>query len=417
MIDLYADGLTTIVNKLTGLGTEYDSNATSQLIDTGKLSRCTLEKTFQFWQCRKVCEYKPKMMTRAWGIVESEQELPKRAGRQLKKNMNKLKTMYRSGQITANQFGGAIYVRLIDDGRKLNEPVDEATIKSVEYSPLFEYDQVYPELRSYQIDVYDPEYYCFTYAWGQNELSNQLIHKDRILRFRGAYLSPRQMKENCGWEESLITAFLQPLMQYLNANGYVSESVRSFEVLDLAINQFWEKIRDGKEEEIFTRLELVQKMLSSMRGLARDKEEDAQFLSRQYRGVAEIMEQLRTEMIAASGLTRPQFYQEHPSGLAATGESERQAEANDLLAEQDMKWGEQIEKDLRYNAIALNLNPESVYWEWQSLFTPTPIEKADIALKTAQTDKLNIVDSKIYTEEEARESHYRNKFNQEITLS
>ena len=62
---------------------------------------------------------------------------------------------------------------------------------------------------------------------------------------------------------------------------------------------------------------------SIYRGYAIDAEkEELSFVGRQFGGVAEILEKLRIDVIAASGIPHTLLFGQSPSGLGATGRSE-----------------------------------------------------------------------------------------------
>ena len=169
-------------------------------------------------------------------------------------------------------------------------------------------------------------------------------------------------------------------------------------------------------------MQLNQKTLSALRFFALDrKTEEVNIIGRQFRAVSDILDRLKDEMIGASGLTKPQFYQEHPAGLAATGESERLAEANSILALCEQKWGENILEDielyfLSQDSVTKGKLPNDYSWEWKSIYSLTPTEEAGIREATSRSDDANIRNG-IYTNQEARDSHYGpSTFDMNITL-
>lgn len=417
------DGLSNVVNSLTGLGVQgFDSIENTQIQYMGYQNRNFLDNAFEsMWQCRKVCSYLPSMMRMAWGTVT----LGSGDHRVIEKTNNhlaRLRSHYQNGQILANLYGGATIIRLINDGADPGEPINRDSIEYVRYSRIFDRWEVQPDPIEIQSNPYDPEYYVFYSNYGMgNQLFSQRIHKSRVLRFRGAFLSPWRQRNNQGWEASQLMSFLTPLLRYLNAMGYVGEAMRDFEFLVFCISGLFNKIQtDEGEAEVLKRLRLNDSMRSVMRSQAIDKStEDIKMMSRQFSGVDDILEKLKDEMIGASGLTKPQFYQEHPSGLAATGESERLAEANSIKALCEEKWDDLIKQDAELFLLSkegLGKLPSDWGFSWNSLYAQTPLEESDIRYKTAQTDVLNI-QMGIYSSQEARASHHGgSKFDTNISL-
>lgn len=415
------DTFTNLVNNITGLGTGIDSiNSTDVAYSSLYWNRQTYDKYYKrLWQARKICDYLPSMMQKSWckiALGDGNQKIIASANKEL----DKLKKTYYRGQILANLYGGAVALRLANDDAPLNEPIDINNLKSIKYSQVFDRWSVLPDPISIQSNPHDPEYYNFYSSFGtgdaefdkKSKLYSYKLHKSRILRFRGAYLSPYEMMYNQGWEDSVLTPFLDPLLRYLSAIGYAGEGVRTFEIIAHSIDNLFAKTStaDG-EAQIKKRLKLNQQTLSALRFFALDRQsEEVNIISRRFQGVGDIIDRLKDEMIGASGLTKPQFYQEHPSGLAATGESERLAEANSIIALCEDKWSEQIYEDVElyfcsHDSITKGVLPDDYTIQWNSLFTQSPQEKANIKYQVAQTDNLNISNN-IYTNVEARNSHY-----------
>lgn len=418
------DTLSNIVNELTGLGTEYDSLNTLNIrqgynpllrdrVYLGSLYRNS-------WACKKVVEYKPIMMSRAWGEVHCD-KTPQLADT-LKPHLDNLKKIYRQGQIVANLYGGASVIRVVDDGQPMSEPINWDRVKKIKYSRIFDKWELHPYFPDNEWDFYEPTLYEFIGGTsGNNFTTVEHIHKDRVLRFRGKFLPPESYQENEHWEASILEDFIEPYFRFTSGIGYVGDALRNFEVMIFLVEGLFEAIAEGDatgSQDYKNRMKILQQQVSSMRGVTLDKAtEDIKFIERKFNNIHNILEQLRQEMIASSGLTKPQFYQEHPSGLAATGESERLAEANDLLATQEEKWGDLIRQDLRLIINSLGFKNSKWNWNWKSLYATTPNEDIDIRLKIANMDKINI-ELGIYTAEEVRASRFEGvEYSKELTLN
>ena len=352
------------------------------------------------WSCRKVCDFLPKVMVRGWGslIIQQEQKIFERKCNKFL-NSGRFKNIYCRGQQLANLYGGAIVIRFIQDGRDYNEPVSkhfhsnqrQYNTDLVQYSRIYNPWEVYPYLQNGYEDVENPEYYQVSIAGTDSKLGNYVVHKDRILRFRGAPTDYETMRLNRGFEDSLLTPFLSSALRYLSALNYVGASVTSFEFIVHKLQNLFSELENVESQaHLKERLRVAHQTVSSLRGLILDKEEeDVQIVTRNYSGVKDILEVLLNEVIAASGLTKPQFIQEHPSGLSSTGESERLAEADVVRALQIEKWGDSIEWDCQLQLWAQGYYGDDWNWEWTNLFQLTPLEEAELTLKLAQAQQLS----------------------------
>jgi len=370
------------------------------------------------WACRRVCDLKPTLMASAWGELQlkANPELVEK----LKPQLNKLRNLYRRGQKLANLYGGATIIRFINSDFNWEEPVNLKKVKKIDWSRVFDKWEIYPDTEDITInnDPEHPKQYKYNFIYDGKPQINK-IHHTRIVRFRGATLPPQAMIENDYWENSLLEVFLEPYIEYYNASKNVAMAIKSFSLpviekrglLDILALEFTRNAQTVK-----TRLAAIFAQLSSNKGIALDSEsEKINFLDRKFAGLDAILETLRNEMVASSGLTKPQLLKEHPNGLSATGESERLAEAQELLALQEDQWGELIRED-----IALLLAQHGIYegweWQWNSTYQNTPTEDITSKEKQCNIDEKYIAMG-VYSELEVRESRFgRSEYSQDMIL-
>ena len=346
-------------------------------------------------------------MASAWGTLQldSNPELIDK----LKPQLNKLRRLYRRGQKLANLYGGATVIRFINQDTNWDVPIKLEQVKTVDYSRVYDKWEIYPNTEDLSInnDPENPESYRYNFIYdGKPQID--VVHHSRIIRFRGASVPPQAMIENDYWENSLLEVFLEPYIEYYTARKNVGMAIKSFSLpvvekkglLDILSVEF---SRAG--ESVKQRLRTVFAELSSNKGVAIDGEtEKINFLDRKFAGLDDILERLQNEMVASSGLTKPQLLKEHPNGLSATGESERLAEAQELLALQEDQWGELIRDD-----IALLLAQHGIYdgweWQWNSTYQNTPTEDITAKEKQCTIDEKYIAMG-VYSELEVRESRF-----------
>jgi phage-related protein (TIGR01555 family) len=403
------DSFTTLINNLTGLGTDRDSSRHTGIRDMRALldDRDILDHHYSnVWQCDKVCYYLPTQAASVWGEVTLEETsigIPK----QFNKLVESLKSIYKEGQVLANLYGGSVVVRHIDDGREYDEEVDLDNIKSIEYSRVFDRWEVTPDPSSLWENPSDPEKYMFFTA-ANKDIPN-VIHKSRILRFRGHYLPPQLMREH-QWEDSLLVSFVAPLYRYLVGMSHVGEALSSFEFIVFKFANLFNKLSGIEatkaEADLLRRMELLQVQLSSMKGSAIDlEEEDVEMISRNFSNVDNILTFLKEEMIAASGLTKPQFYQEHPAGFAATGKSEQAAEARALKQYMENKWNALVNRDILYLSKSFDIDTPFT-WKWGSLYDLSQEDEVELDTKRIQGD-IAYINAGVLTPQEVRESRFK----------
>jgi phage-related protein (TIGR01555 family) len=383
IVKLNNDGLQ---NLNTGLGTEYSSlNNTffDGLLPISPDGRDGLSYLYRsIWQVEKVVDYFPNEMTKEWGTLTLTRN--RKAEKEIQPKLEKLKEIFREGQQWANLYGSAMVILFIEDGGEFYEPVNYERIKSVDYSRVFDRWELTIDPRSfvYKNEPYDPEFYTLSsYSRDSRLQNNTLIHKDRILRFRGKKLPPYEQLLNEGWEDSVLQTFISSLKNYLSGYHHTTEALKDFEILVVKIQDLNEKL--AASEQGFTALKQRAKEVttnaSSQRGLWMDKDtEDAMLISRSFSNVEKIVELAMREMIGASGIDPGEFYKDKDQ-IKANSKEERLATASRIHSLQESKWSKLIESQLDLILAPYKIKKQNRKWEWTSTYSPTELEKLEMS--------------------------------------
>lgn len=403
-------------NNQTGLGVNGYDSLIGTNFDRGLVLNPEDVSTFSrlhrvCWQIQKVCEYFPDEMTKKWGKLNISTDL--KLEKNIQSKIDKLKHIFREGQTWANLYGGALYVRFVEDGKELDEPVDWSQAKSVDYSRVFDRWELSLTLNHdlVTVDPYNPEYYTFfSYSphYSQSLIrTGQRIHRDRILRFRGVSLPPYEQIINNGWEDSVLQTFLKPLKTYLTGLGYTTEALRNFEIIVLKAMDLHDAMITGNQKKIEERGRAIAEELSSMRPIMMDKsEEDIALINRQFNGVTEIVQMALREMIASSGISPGEFYKEKDQ-IRANSREERLASASNILARQEKQWGELIRTEINHLLAPYDISQDDWEWSWISTYEQTESENKEDDQLTAQTMQIYISNG-VVTSEEVRKSIFDN---------
>lgn len=409
------------INKNLGFGSQSGIEGTAINSKQGRLSwdRETLDYLqAKSWACQRVCELKPDLMASSWGNLQlkNNPEIIEKLTPQLQC----LKDTYCEGQKIANLYGGAIAIRYVNQETDWELPIEEKNIKSIDYSRVFDKWEIYPDtsILSINNDPKNPEYYRYNFLYNNSPQINR-IHHSRIIRFRGAFLPPQALIENDYWENSLLERFLEPYLEYYNGKKNISLALKSFSLPVIKkkglIEVLSQEFSRGTQS-VKTRLREIFTDLSSNKGVALDSEsEEIIFIDRKFQGLKDIIDMLQNEMVASSGLTKPQLLKEHPNGLSATGESERLAEASELLALQETLWGKLIREDIKLLLAQFNIT-DGYEWEWNSTYQNSPSEDIKIKESTANIDE-KYINLGTYNQLEVRESRFSgSQYNSDLTI-
>jgi len=183
-------------------------------------------------------------------------------------------------------------------------------------------------------------------------------------------------------------------------------------------------MRGGSEGDaaIRTRLSQLQHGRSVARAVAIDaKQESFEYVSRSFGGYDTGLYALMFILSAACGIPVTLLFGRAPAGLNASGDSDVRFFYDTIRSEQELR----LLKPLRRLLTVLMSSAEgptsgNVPDTWSVSFRPltqsTPLEHADIRLKTAQADQIEL-DMGVVTADEIAKSHYGgDEYDQNLTL-
>ena len=415
-----------LVNKSKGLNTENDTF--SSLISGYGLSRqrSTLDYFYRSsWECKKVVDYYPDRMVKGWGELGLADQNNIELIDKTKPHFDGLKTNYNIGQKVAYLYGDAFFVRYVDDGRDLDEPINWDDVRSIEYSRVFDPTEIkpHPYTNGGYIDGYDyynPEYYETYITHSQGTELQQYIHSDRILRFSGDFLPPHEFELNHYLHASILEIFIEPYAMHHQALRHVGEALASFEFVNFQIEDWFDTIAHGSDEQIAKikkRLVEAHRQLSSKKGVTTDKDSEAvQIVQRRFNNISELLNDVfKKEKVAASRMDLTSLYGEHPNGMQSTGESQLRTDAEKILELQELKWRSNINFDTRLKMAELGVK-DGYYWTWKSTYQPTKAEELANRLAIAQRDKL-YVEMGSMNGDEPRQRFTGNEYKEELALT
>lgn len=441
MTDIRFDG--PLQNVLTGLGsTGYDPSRYMQIGALELLSRDEQSRYYRTsWACRKVIDIMPGYMTKRWGIIKMGGKVGKAdiAGAIAKYHKRiHAKNAFRRAQILANLRGNAGIVILADDAEEdYAKPLDPKKLRSIKGLRVLDRYQLYPDLTGWWDRLNDdakPEFFNLISTTsrvldrqGSSISIGSKIHGSRVLWFRGAELDEYERLRNQGCDDSVLVNFIGAFKRYYAAYEAGAAIAQSIDIIVHKMKGLGNMLLSGgreSEARLTERLRVNQISKSVYRGYAVDMEnEDISVLSRNAGGISDIMESLKNELCAASGLPPSVFYAQFASGLDSSGEShsERETLNDEVQAAQEEKLDDNL---LYLNELIFQANdgptkgklPDDWDWDWYPLYSPTPDEIADLRQKYATIDS-TYIGSQVYTPDEVANSRFGGaEYSTEIVL-
>lgn len=376
------------------------------LIDLGQN-----KNTWAYWYrnsriVRKVVDLLPELMEKSWGEAYSVQEGNRRNENiinALQPQLEKLKNLYCNGQKNANLYGGATVIRMVEDGLDWDFPINDRMVKQVDYSRICDYWEVAPHFlvedfsNNLLTDYHNPEYY--TYLLANNR--TRYLHRDRVLRFRGAYLPNQLLVQNNYWEDSLLRSFMASYLRYDNSLKDIETIMDSVSIPIIKKKGLITQLGKNLQSTIAKIKSQAKEILQTIgvgKGIMLDSEMDLSFRERNINGLEQAVTTFINDMVANSGLTRPQLLGEHPNGLQATGESEKRSEAERILTLKEDLWGANIRYDLKLLLAQYGIFDNRIQWRWTNGYQSNPLEEIEVELKQLELEEKQNANQRTETE-------------------
>jgi hypothetical protein len=234
-----------------------------------------------------------------------------------------------------------------------------------------------------------------------------------VLRFPGKKLYGDMIRQNAGYNDSVLQTFWSSFAKYLTAIEYSTRMVQDYNVFVYKLKGLANLILQGKQDDILKRFRAILLSMSSLGGLAIDSDnEDAQFVSRNYGGLDQIIDRLKDDTGAAAGMPPSKLWgSSQKTALSNSSEGDKYEWADCV----DDWRGEAIDEPatdffklvfLAKNGPTSGRLPDSWNLKYASALRLTLKEQSELRKTAAETDKINVVDVKSLLPEEVRESAF-----------
>lgn len=288
----------------------------------------------------------------------------------------------------------------IEDGKSFEDPVDLNEIQDLQWLlPLNRHDLSILDVNRFD----DPEFYQIathkinTISPPSEQINTNLepvfnVHRDRIIRFPGKQIYGISLEHNCGFNQSVIQAFYNKLVPYLNAFMAAGSMIVDHSVFLYKINGLTKQIVNQKDDVLTKRFQGLATGRSVLNALILDKQmEDADFINKQYNGVDKILNHMLDVVIASSGLPRSKLLgSSNSSNFSEGGASDEKEWAKLVKSYQHFFLREPLERltDIIVNSQAFEFTGAN----YELIQTPTlkldDQDKAEIEERQARADAI-----------------------------
>lgn len=224
-------------------------------------------------------------------------------------------TCFHRALIWEQLFGGAAILIGADDGRPVEEPLDERNVERVHFLLDLDPREVVPVAGALSIA---PSHYRVTVG-----TYSRVVHRSRLVLFRGLPLPRRERQNRSGWGASRVERAWDAIRQYHASWAAANYALTDSSQAVYKISGLQQMIQAGNEEILRARVAITNMMRSLARAIVLDRDhEDFERKDSSMTGVADVLEQRYQRLAQAFGMPVTVLVGMSPAGLNATGASD-----------------------------------------------------------------------------------------------
>ena len=310
------------MSQLTWLGKRnVDRTASAKFCNPRQISELELMSLYQSsGLSKRIVDLIPSEMTRQWFTVTGDTENGVLSALEEIKAKNKILQMLRWARL----FGGSIGVMGINDGRKLDQPVNENNIRAVEFIHVFDRTEVIWDTQ----DVYqDPMNKKFQeverYTINSPSTGNNfVVHESRVLRLDGEILPNLMMVDNLRWGDSILQSCYNELKNIGGAYNATSNIIEDFIQTVLKVNNLAQLMASNQDLLIQKRIALIDQSRSVANTILLDGTDEYFKQASSVSGLDGLLDRFCLALASVTGIPYAILMGQSPSGMQATGESD-----------------------------------------------------------------------------------------------
>jgi phage-related protein (TIGR01555 family) len=377
-------------NSLSGKGGTKDPR-TATRFGAGRIIKDTeLSSLYRFnGVAKRIVNLPADDTTRNWFTITNDDE------KEVSQKLEELKAQGRLNHALkmSRLYGGAIVIMGVNDGGKLEDPVNEDRIKSVDYLTVFERRDVTIQPTDIENDIDsgnfgEPSLYEVMPRFGSTPFK---VHASRVLRFDGAELGWEEYESNGYWHDSVIQAAYEAVRQlgavYDNSEFITEDFIQTV----IKIKNIMQHMARDNGATLKERLELLALSRSIANAAIIDTEEEYEKHSSTVSGLEVLLDRFMMALSAATGIPVTLLMGRSPAGENATGEADVRFYYDTIRSSQRNDFRPKVEKLIEYIWASEGLTePETWAIEFRPLQEPSAKEESALYKETAEADALYI---------------------------
>ena len=321
-------------NLLSGANSGMDAGEYTHPVQEAALTRYTADAIYRADGIgRRIVDLPADEMTREWVEVQGER------GDEVAQELRRINAKHQINKALrwAGLYGGAVAVLLIDDGSsELANPLG-GTVRSVDGVRVYDRHQVHWTHGDISDDPRSPYFGYPETMMVQPQLGVPFrVHRDRLLVFDGLDAPDQIRINNRGWGDSRLQSVYRALSRYGEALSGTSGIIRDFVQPTLGMKGLSDMIASGQEEVVQKRLEILGLSRSILNVLLIDAEEESyEKKASSVSGIDKLLEELKHNVSAVSGIPQTKLFGRAPEGMNASGDSQARDWYDQVAGEQE----------------------------------------------------------------------------------
>lgn len=380
----------TFVNELSGIGNvNTDPRQSTRFLPSVQIPDATLTDLYRSnGLTKRVVNLPATDMTRNWFKINGDDKDV------VKQKLETLgaQAAYKEALIWAAVYGGSVILMGIDDGQRLEAPVNENRIRNVMYLRVFDRTMVQVKQQTISNDPMSPRYGEPTHYLVQPVTGGApfTVHASRLIRFDGPKLPPRMVYANMGWNDSIMQAIWEQVRQIGGVYDSSEFIVNDFIQAVIKIDNLQEMLLKGNEGKLKQRMQLLDMSKSIASVTVIGDGETYEKHSSTVAGLDKLLDRFMMAVSSVVGMPVTLLFGRSPAGQNATGDADIRFWYDSVHSEQEVELRPRLETLIRYCFAASGGEPEVWSVEFNPLWTPTLKEKAEVYKLNSEGDAIVI---------------------------
>lgn len=314
----------------------------------------------------------------------------------------------------AKLYGGGIVVMLLNDGGKLEMPLRESSLKSIEQLRVYDRYRVTWTTADLYDDPEDPKFGQLQWyevsPIGPGGCIPFRVHESRVLRFDGVPVDDKTRQENNGWGDSIIQSVWRQLIDLTTSYHAAKEVIDDFIQIILKIENLQELIASGQEDLVKKRISIMDMGRHVMNTIMLDSKEEYTKEASTVTGLPDLLGKFAEAYSAVTEIPLTLLMGQTPQGFNSKDDGSMRKWYDKIAEDQEDELRPNLER-LIYLTMLAKEGPTKgkVIKDWSLEFKPlwqaTEAEIITMRNKQAETDKIYI-DTGVLTPEEVTASRF-----------